>query len=289
MPAIREFLEKNADVKFPPTENGDFLGVPSLRFAMFEALRQIGGPDAMSLAAEVMQTTIRPEEIALLARNLEASAPDQYRDAAVAAARSALARATPNMATVDTSPLFEVLQKFGGTDVLPDLENVSAKWNYYSPIVLASLPDGAGISSLVRMAQNVDGTFEGSSRFALRMLAEVAPQYPDAAQGLLEQVRNNKVPNSAWLGIASALGGEQTFYGQGYLNTIVPPAGATEPKTYHLAGSNQNFNSMNVSPTWTTDQFIKQIAFIDQLRAANPTAATMLENVRAALAARVSQ
>jgi hypothetical protein len=283
VPAIRDFLEKNVDVNFASVQGGDQLGASSLRLAMLDALRQIGGPEALGVSAQLMLNTSEPREIAILARNLDAAAPDQYRDTSIAAARIALAKAAQNPALVDTSPLFEVLQKVGGAGVLSDLELAAPKWNYYGPMVLASLPEGAGVPALTRLAQNADGTFS-SSGFAWQMLAQMAPQYPDAAKALLDQVSAGKLPDSAWTGLASALSGTWTYYGDGYLNEFTPPANATEPKSYHINGNQQNYRSVSLAPSWTPEQVQKQLALIDQLRAANPTANRMLEGARNALA-----
>lgn len=291
VPAIREFLAREVDVDYASVQNGGLLGTTSLRSAMFDALRQIGGPESISLALEVMQTTTRPDEIARLARDLDAAAPEQYRDAAITAARTALARTTPNSALppVDTSPLFEVLQKFGDANIIPDLELASTKWNYYGPIVLASLPEGAGVPTLARIAQNSDPAFSSSSQFALRLLAELSSQDPNAAQALLDQAGKNQIPNSAWMGIAAALGGEQSFYPQKYLSSAAPPANAADLKTYHIKANNQNFASVNVSRTWSPEQLSRQFDLIDRLRATSPVAGTMLEAVRHNLAAKSGQ
>jgi len=239
----------------------------------------------LDLLFEAVGATANPQEIAILARNLEAAAPEQYRDAAVAAARGALARAGLNPAAVDTSPLFEVFQKFGGATAVSDLELAAKKWNYYAPLALASLPDGVGVGSLARMAQNADGTSGNSSRFALQMLAQLAPQYPDAAKALLDQISAGRVPDSAWYGIASALSGTQTYYGNGYLTTAKPVGSAEEPKSYSIPSNQQTYRSWNVAGNWTPVQVQQQLALVDQMRAVNPVAARMLEGVRGTLAA----
>ena len=285
LPAIRQFMDKNMDVNFAAVQGGDQLGASSMRMAMIDALRQIGGTEAQGLAAQIMQATANPQEIAILARNLEAAVPEQYRDAAVAAARGALAKAGLNPAAVDTSPLFEVFQKFGGATAVSDLELAAKKWNYYAPLALALLPDGAGVGSLTRMAQNADGTSGSSSRFALQMLAQLAPQYPDAAKALMEQVNAGRVPDSAWYGIASALSGTQTYYGNGYLTTAKPAGSAEEPKSYSIPSNQQTYRSWNVAGGWTPAQVQQQLALVDQMRAVNPIAARMLEGVRGTLAA----
>src|SRR5207244_2689580 len=78
VPAIAEFLKQNKDVDFGP-EIGKALGFPSARTAMFDALQQIGGPEAVSVMTGVLGTTADPKEIALLARSLAQQDPEQYR------------------------------------------------------------------------------------------------------------------------------------------------------------------------------------------------------------------
>jgi hypothetical protein len=289
VPAIREFLERNVDLGFEGVPGGNQVGAASLRLALFDALQQIGGPDAMGLSARVLQTTADPREIAILARNLDQMDPGQHRDAAVAAAREALTLAGNNLQSMDVGPLFEVLTKYGGATMGPELEQAAGKWNYYAPIALASLPDGTGVPALIRMAQDSEGSFRSSSRFALQMLAQMAPQYPDAAKALLEQTRAGKVPETAWYGIASALAGTQTLYGNAILDTTPPPANATDPKSYSIPYNRQSYRSFMVSGSWTPEQTQQQLALIDQLRAANAVAGQALEPTRAALAARISQ
>lgn len=289
IPAIREFLEKNVDLVFEGVPGAEHLGARSLRLALFDALAQIGGPEAVGLASRTLQVTADPREIAVLARTLEQMEPDQHRPAAVAAAREALALAAQNPAARNVSPLFEVLQKYGGTDVATELEQAATRWNYYAPMALAALPEGAGIPSLIRIAQNADGRFGASSRFALQMLAQLAPQYPDAAQALIEHVKTQRLPDMAWYGIASALAGTQMFYGETYLDTPTPPPNAIDPKSYSIPSNQQHYRSFNVAVNWTPEQVQKQLQLIDQLRAASPQAAAALEPTRAALAARLGQ
>lgn len=290
VPAIGEFLARNVDLSLEALQGGDQLGAASLRTAMFDALTQIGGPEAISLAAQTLQTTADPREIALLARSLDQMAPEQYREAAVSAAREALAQALKNTESPpDVGPLFEVLQKFGGAQAAPELEQAATRWNYYSTLSLAALPEGAGIPSLSRMAHDPEGGFKASSRFAMQMLAQMAGEHPEAANALLDLARANKVPSSAWYGIISALSGTQMYYGGGYFDPLPAQSLGSEPKAYHIAFSRQNYRSLNVAGSWTPDQVQRQLSFVDQLRAANTEAAQALESTRAALAARLGQ
>ena len=279
IPAIRELLEKKTDVALA----ADQFGFPSLRQAMFSAMQQIGGQDAIDLALQVMQNPYQPGEISQLASQLETLAPGQYNAAIFAAADSALHSAiqSPN---VDLSSLFQVLQKYGGANAAADLQLAATKWNYYSPLALAALPDGGGVSALTTMAENSEGSYANSRSFSFQMLAQLATQNSDAAQALMNLINNNQVPPNAWRGIAAALGGDQMFY-----SGTTPPPGGTDPKSSHIAANDQNFSSFNYAATWTPQQLQNQLALIDKFIAANPQAQTQLAPLRSSLAARSGQ
>jgi hypothetical protein len=289
VPAIREFLEKNVDLSFEGVPGGNQLGAASLRLALFDALAQIGGPEAIGLANRTLMTTADPREIAILARTLDQMDPGQHHEAAVAAAREAIALASKDTRAMDIGPVFEVLQKYGGDTAAQELEQASSKWNYYGPMALASLTNGAGVPSLIRLAQDADGQHRSTSRFAMQMLAQLASQYPDAEKALLEQAKAQKVPDTAWYGIASALAGTQMYPSTSYLDTAVPPANTRDPKSYSIPVNQQHYRSFDVSLNWTPEQIQRQIQLIDQLRTTSPAAAAALEPTRAALAARLGQ
>lgn len=285
VPAIRELLESNTNLDFTALQVADQFGSPNLRQSLFDALKQIGGPEAMDVMASVMATTVNPTEIALLAADLNALAPGQYNDAAVAAAAAALDKATQNPTSqADMSALFTVLQTYGGANAIPNLEQAATKWNYYAPLALEGLPNGSGIPALAQIAQNANGAYAQSSGMALQMLAQLSSQYPDAAQALLAQISsNNNLSSYDWRLVASALGGTQAYYGQAAV-----PANGTTQKTYHIAYLDQNYASVDVSANWTPQQIQTQIAYINQLMAASPAAAQALQSTRDTLAARLN-
>lgn len=286
VPAIQELLEMNTNINFTTLENGDQLGSPNLRQSLFDALKQIGGPEAIGALASVMQTSPNPADIALMADYLNTLAPGQYNDAATAAATAALDQATQSNVNTNMpqmSALFSVLQTYGGANAIPNLEQAAAKWNYYAPLALAGLPDGSGIPALADIAANQNGTYASSQNFALQMLAQLSSQYPAAAQALLAQIGNSgNLSQYTWTLVAQALGGRQTYYGQEPV-----PADGTDPQGVHLVNLNQNFASVNVAGTWTPQQIQNQIGFINQLMAANPNAAPMLRPTLNALTTRL--
>jgi hypothetical protein len=126
VPVIRDFLNRNQDVDFAPAAQGrgarggvpgEFVVPPSLRFGLFDVLKQIGGPDAEKLLGEVLGTTGRGVEVAWLARALQEIAPNKYRDVALNAARDLLARPLAANASPldrnDRDQLFGVLTMYG--------------------------------------------------------------------------------------------------------------------------------------------------------------------------------
>src|SRR6266478_1119411 len=154
IPAIREFLDKNLDLSFGK-ENAEAAGAPSLRVGLLEALRQIGGPEAIGLSRQVLQTTTVPLEFAQVARNLEEAAPGQYSQEILGAARSALsAISQAQLNNVDVAPFFQAMQTYGGAGVDDELRQAASQWNYYGAMALAGLPSGQGIPALIQIAQD---------------------------------------------------------------------------------------------------------------------------------------
>src|SRR5258707_1174709 len=96
VPAIRELLAKNQDSYYADISGGDQLGYSSLRASLFDALKQIGGPEAQATMLETLHTSALPAELLELAKNLEQAAPGQYRDQILNAAREAATMASAN-------------------------------------------------------------------------------------------------------------------------------------------------------------------------------------------------
>ena len=283
VPAIREFLEKNLDLNFDATSGG-LLGQPSLRMSFLEALQNIGGPEALGLSAQMLQTTLDPREISWLARSLESQAPGQYGQIAAGAARDALAMAsTGQLEGRDVGPLFGVLQQYGGPGAVSELEKFSSQYRYYATIALANMPEGSGIPALIQMVQDPDAASKGGRAPALQMLAQAALQSPDALKTLVEQARLNQIPTATWLNIASILAGDQVVIGAGPVESGV--------RSFHLASGNQNFYTIPDRTPWPAEQVNNYISRIDQLLAVsnNPMAVSALQNTRATLQSRLQQ
>lgn len=119
LPAIRQFLAAGRDVAYDGSGGKgardiktltEALAPPSLRFGLFDVLRQIGGPEAETILLETLRHTGRAVEIAYLADVLDEMAPGKYRDASLAIARSLLSGGVTDR--LEREYLFGVLRRF---------------------------------------------------------------------------------------------------------------------------------------------------------------------------------
>ena len=179
LPVLREFLARNLDLTFGEANGANTLEFNSLRSGLLEALRLIGGPEAITISREVLRTTGDPGEVAQIARNLESVASGEYRPEIVDAARETLAMAAKGPLPSDAAPLFRVLQGFDDASALPVLEEAASRFRYYSALALAGIPEGQGVPALMQMAQSGDRPRSNLNDFALLALSQVADKYPD--------------------------------------------------------------------------------------------------------------
>jgi len=263
VPAIREFLEQNKDIPYDYKQGGNQLGAHSLRLALLEALEVIGGPEAMQLAVDTLQTTTEPREIAQIAKHLESQAQGQHRAAILDAARESLAMAAAGkLGQTDAGPLFNVMAQYGGTEAIPDFQKVASPFRYYTAIGLAQLPDGAGVPALAQMLRQPNRPPRGTHSAALEALAQLAPAYPEARELILQQARLKQIPETLWPSIAKSLLGAKLFIGDLSEEGLPPMSG---DMTTHLAQGPQNFYSRPDSVKLTPEQAQQMSQFIDQL------------------------
>ena len=120
LPAIRQFLATHADVEFDRLAEArvprdmraltDAVLPFTLRLALFDVVRQIGGQAAEELLAETLGRTGRGLEVACLTQLLEEMAPGKYRDNALNAAQAMLNGGAGDRLHRDY--LFGVLRRF---------------------------------------------------------------------------------------------------------------------------------------------------------------------------------
>ena len=286
IPALRAFLEQKGDSAFS-REAWQALGYGSPRLAALDALRQIGGPEATAAMEGLLGTTQSPKEIAVLARNLEDASPGQYRQQALEAARAALVAAgTSRNPELDVAPLFEVFSHYGDASVISELESAMSKWKYYATIALANLPEGAGIPTILRLADPSTGS--GNRVVALEMMSQLAADNPTAREALLNQVRANQIPANLWPYLSGPLAGDQYFPVDSAI-TLYPTLQAwSDLRTTHLTYGNQNLYMLPGNQTLTADGINQRLALVDELLKAttDPAAQQTLQQARNTLAQR---
>ena len=272
IPAISEFLSRNVDYDFG-TAGKESLGFASARSAMIQALVDIGGADALSAMSEVLGNTAVPRDIALVAQGMDKLAPGQNVDATLAAAREALAMAHDGKLTSqDVAPLFEVITRYGGPGALEELQGSSGNWSYYSVMALASLPEGAGVDALARMAAGSPGSAPETRQAALEMLAQSAPNSPAAQSALLDMVRNNQIPPGQWGVIEPLLAGEQIRFRDSVYGVPMEDARASEMRSTHMSAGNQNLYMALPNGGLSPEQASQYSRLIDDLLAATTDA-----------------
>lgn len=261
--SIREYLAQNLDVSFAGVSGADQLGYSSLRAGLLDALGQIGGADATAAMLQTMQTSVFPTDVATLAAMLEQQSPGQYQSQILSAVRSQLAQAAQGqLGDANVGPLFQVLatEAASGADVSADLSQYSTKWPYYTAIELSALPNGAGLASLMQMAQNEGGATQTA---AAQALAQMAGQNAQAASALLAMAQQGQLSDALLNQIAPYLSGRENELGP-----AVNPQGTTS-QGLHIASGNQDFTAADVP--LTPAQASQQISVIDQILQALPS------------------
>ncbi len=310
LPAIRDFLHSKEDVDFDNISGSELLDHHTLRQALFDTLRQIGGNEAVAVSLEQLRETQAPAEIALLARNLEEGAPGVYRAEALWAVNNALQLWSGPQEQVEVRPLFELLRDLGGAEAVAALEqypanadamqylrntdtNVSPTWRMYSLLALTGLPEGEGISKLSALAGDPEVPVAHKAELPFQMLAQSSMDYAEAGQALVDLARAGQIPDRAWSAIAEALEGKYLQFPSQLSGGALPAkdeaevSGVEAPflRGYYDEAHRLKYEQRLVSEDWSTKQFKQQVALIDKLLATTPSFAGVqaLQQARTAL------
>ena len=282
--AIQGYLAQNQDINFAGVPGAYQLGYSSLRAGLLNALGQIGGPEATAAMLQTLQTSAFPTDVATLAATLEQQAPGQYDGQVLSAVRAQMSLASQDqLGGANVGPLFQLLSAAAanGTDVTADLPQYSAKWPYYAAIELSNLPNGAGVSSLVQMAQTDAG---GNQSAATQALAEMAPQNSDALKALVNMAAQGQLSDIELAQLAPYLGGRVNQLGSD------PNPPGTSTQGLHMASGNQDFSVADLLNSLTPSQITQRLSVIDQLLQAIPASDTQgqqaLQQQRTALTGR---
>lgn len=287
VPAIRAFLEQNTDLNYSELLGGEAVDHKTLRSGLIDALKQIGGFEALEISLKTLMTTSDPWEIAVLSRDLEQLSPGRYREQSLRAARESLAQALEGkLGDRDLAPLFQVLQSYGDASVIPDLEKAMKQWSYYGALTLASLPDGQGIPSLINQLQEPGAIASGQRDIALQVLAQSSIDYPQASEALLAMARGNQISGEAWSAIALGLAGNNFELGTPLVDKASPTVGGKLP--YHVDETGERLFTTPVTGSWLEEQITSRLSLIDQLLGGttDPSAIQALQAARDSLSSK---
>jgi hypothetical protein len=310
VPALRDFLRSKEDVNFDNLSGGELAEHHTLRQALFDTLRQIGGDEATAVALEQLSGNQDPAEIAMLARTLEEAAPGVYRDEAVQVASTAL-QLLADANQVDVRPLFEVLRDLGGPEAATvlaqfpanadavqylrdkNITNISPTVRMYALMSLASMPDGEGIPTLAALAEDPNVPVEHRPPEPFQMLAQASVDYADAGKALIELAQAGQIPEGAWGALADALAGEHLQFPSQLSGGTLPGqteadvSGVDSPfvRGFYDDEHHIKYEERAVAADWSAKQVQQQLALIDKLLGAthSPAGTQALQQARASL------
>ncbi len=291
LPRIRAFLQDGKDAALAAAGDSQGLGRHrSLRLALFDVLRQIGGPQAESLLAEELQYTADPLEVATLARFLDEMAPGGYQEQALQAAREIMAMAwRGELPGRNMTPLFEVFRDYGDPKEAASTlkQNLWKDWGPSALVALAEIDQRAGVPLLTRMARSsIEDTSGGdilSNRrlLALQMLAQLAGDNRNAVDVLLEQASMDRIPDRLWPKLAAAVAGYEQLQ-------IQTPDNMADYSAYYM-GDHVIYASRGPL-NLTSEQVDARVRLLDQLHsvAVGLEALQILENAKKSLIRRAN-
>ena len=213
IPSIRDYLNEFEDIPLTSSDLEKPAPYPSLRLALLDVLRQIGGPEAIEVELEVLEQTTEPREIAFLGAALEEQAPGQYIDKLLNSAFEVLGMAVEKqLPGPELAPIFKFLGSQSDDTTITALEESLPAWERYAMMSLASAPEGKGIPSIVNQLQNaVTNQDRALEEFSWEMLAQVGHENAVAREYLLEAAKLNAIPDDLWEAIAAYAAGTTSY------------------------------------------------------------------------------
>lgn len=206
VPLITAYLNSDRDINFSGYAMGSQIGYATMRLAMFDVLSRVGGEYAEAIWFQELSGNRDPQEIAALATYLEGVAPGIYREEILSSTKAALDAGFYGTQDRDAAPLFRMMAKYGDESVLERFNQMPPlQWEKYSALVMAQLPEGIGIPSLVKFTEGASPSNLGAA-FAVKMLAHNA-ENPIAADALIKSARSNQMSKKDWYELAKILSG----------------------------------------------------------------------------------
>lgn len=185
---IRDFLLDASKTGAVPHE---------LRQALLDVLLSLGLPEVEDVALQLLASAPAAGEVLQLGQYLETVQPGKYSEVILSAAEQALIDADPAAAL--PADFFLLVGALGTEETALLLSELQAQYGAYASLALALIPDGGGLSSLAQDARLFEAgqdTLQG--RLAVQLLAQLAPQFPQAASVLLELAEKGAIPHDVW-------------------------------------------------------------------------------------------
>lgn len=241
LPVINAFLKENKDIDYVGdvlNEAGervsrggfnsrlatrtDFLMPPSLRLGLIDVLDQIETADAEAILVETLDTTARGVEVAYIARLLEETNPNKYRDNALKAAKELLANPpefdSPNRIDENSRAyLYSVLSMYQDTSFA---ENANAllitkegRVDRQAMSYLTSTLKANGVPALCNAYHDQRLTNQNERSHLLNAIMNFAGPSPEANKLFTEIISDEKVPAAirsyAVIGLSGGAGKER--------------------------------------------------------------------------------
>lgn len=170
---------------------------PELRQALLEVLLSLGLPEVEGVALQLLVSGPTAFEVMELGLYLEGVEPGKYSDAFLRAAEQALIEADPNMML--PAGFFQLLGELGNEQTVLLLAEMPWHHQVYASIALASMQDGSGLATLEQDALAfAAGQDSMHGRVAIQLLAQMGPQFPDAAASLIKLAEQGAIPHDVW-------------------------------------------------------------------------------------------
>ena len=213
IPFIREYLNKFEDIPLASTDREMPVPYPTMRLALLDVVKQIGGSEAIALELEILGQTTAPREIAFLGEALEEQQPGRHLDQVLNTSLEVLAMAAEKqLPSPELAPIFRLLGSYSDEAAISALEESIPHWERYSMMALAQTPEGNGVPSIVNQIQEgINRHDRNLEKFGWELLAQVAFSNPVARDYLVKAASSNVIPDELWSGIAMHAAGNAQY------------------------------------------------------------------------------
>ena len=263
VPAIADFLSSMENFWMDDPAIRRTAHYESFRLALIETLSRIVEPGSTEAMLQTLSMTLDPREISVLAREIGKRASGAHHQEVLSSAREVLGEAVSSNPEefFQLGHLFGVLQEYDDPGVVTDLEQAfwqtDSAWRSYAMIALSKLPNGAGLESLVEIADEASTNRSNVKRrqeyrLSLQMLAQASRESPEAEAHLLAHAGSGRVDTATFLQLAKTLSGWE----QGLISPSSSLAETTKAVT-RVDG--------RAPETWTDTEIEQRIGLIDEM------------------------